>query len=318
VDSDPGSPDHEGVDRSSALRPEERASLLRTARRDVHDRRLGTALGEPRGGRAIAPTPERYVEDALGGEPLSPDEEERLARAAAAGDQRARARLIAAGLPRLVAAARRYAGGPTEFTDLIQEGVRAILEALVRFDPTRGTPFWAYATPWVRGAMARLAQDQRRALRLPPRAMTDLAGLKEAEVRLSAASGSRPTLAAIADSAGVGLARAEAILNAARPPRSIGEPLGLQDEGLTLGDVLADPRAEAAYEEVLDRTDDPDLEALLGVLSERERRLLERRYGLDGGEEESLAAIGRRLGVSRERARQLEERALAKMRRARA
>ncbi len=315
MDSDTGSPEREGHDRASALRPEERASLLRTARRDVHDHRLSTALGGRSSGRASAATPERYLEGALGGEPRSPAEEELLVRAALAGDQRAREELIAAGLPRLVAVARRYAGGPTEFADLIQEGVRAMLEALVRFEPGRGTPFWAYATPWVRGAMARLAQDQRRALRLPPRAMTDLVGLKNAEARLSAASGSRPTLTAMADSAGVELARAEAILNAARPPRPLGEPLG--DERLTLGDVLADPRAEAAYEEVLDRTDDPDLEALLGVLSERERRLLERRYGLDGGEEESLAAIGRRLGVSRERARQLEERALAKMRRGR-
>lgn len=225
----------------------------------------------------------------------------------------AREELLVALLPRIVAVARGYAGGPTEVADLVQEGVLAALGALLRFDPDRGTPFWAYAAPWVRGAMARLAQDQRRALRLPPRAMADLSALKDASARLLAAQGREAPLAEVAREAGVELGRAEQILAAARPASSLHERLG-EEDAPTLLDVLADPRAEAAYDDVVAHAQSPELSVLLGALSTREREVVERRYGLGGYEEESLAAIGRRFGVTRERARQIEGRALSKMR----
>jgi RNA polymerase primary sigma factor len=161
--------------------------------------------------------------------------------------------------------------------------------------------------------MGRLAQDQRRALRLPARAKADLSSLKRAGNRLMAERGREAPLRDVAGAAGVDLDRAEAILNAARPAGSLEQPLG-DDETLTLVDVLADPRAEGAYDDVVSEAAAPQLGALLRALSEREREVVERRHGLGDRDEESLAEIGRRLGVSRERARQIEARALAKMR----
>jgi RNA polymerase primary sigma factor len=290
----PGAAD-DTPERATALRGDERASLDRAAMR------AGTPLAV--GG---------WVGEMLARPPLGTAEERRLARLARDGDARAREALVEALLPDLVAAARRYAGGPTEAADLVQEGVLAALTALLRFDPDHGAPFRAYAAPWVRGAMARLAQDQRRALRLPARAKADLSALKRAGGRLMAERGREAPLAEVAREAGVELGRAEAILGAAQPAGGLEAPVG--DDGLTLVDVLADPRAEEAYDEVVRTAGAPELGALLGALSERERDVIERRYGLGGGREESLADVGRRLGVSRERARQIEARALAKMR----
>ncbi|HET6691286.1 MAG TPA: sigma-70 family RNA polymerase sigma factor [Miltoncostaeaceae bacterium] len=252
--------------------------------------------------------------DGLLGAAASDDARERLlARRAAEGDPRAREALLVGLMPELVVVARRYAGGPTELSDLVQEGALAALTALLRFDPERGTSFRAYAAPWIRGAMGRLAQDQRRALRLPARAKADLSSLKRAGNRLMAERGREAPLRDVAGAAGVDLDRAEAILNAARPAGSLEQPLG-DDETLTLVDVLADPRAEGAYDDVVREAAAPQLGALLRALSEREREVVERRHGLGDRDEESLAEIGRRLGVSRERARQIEARALAKMR----
>jgi RNA polymerase primary sigma factor len=161
--------------------------------------------------------------------------------------------------------------------------------------------------------MARLAQDQRRALRLPARAKADLSALKRAGNRMMGEQGREAPLRDVADAAGVAFGRAQAIMNAARPAGALDAPLD-GDEALTMIDVLADPRAEEAYDEVVREAATPELGALLGSLSEREREVVERRHGLGGRDEESLADIGRRLGVSRERARQIEARALAKMR----
>lgn len=255
-----------------------------------------------------------YVADALTRRRPAAEDQRELARRAREGDAAAREALVVALLPDLMAAARRYAGGPTEAADLVQEGVLAVLGALLRFDPDRGASFRAYAAPWIRGAMARLAQDQRRALRLPARAKADLSALKRVGNRMLAERGREAPLTEVAEAAGVDLARAEMILNAARPAGALEEPLAGDEEALTLVDVLADPRAEEAYDGVVRAASTPGLAALLGALSERERDVVERRFGLGGREEESLADIGRRLGVSRERARQIEARALAKMR----
>jgi len=237
-----------------------------------------------------------------------------LVRAAQAGDAAARARLVEALLPRLVAAARRYTGWGSEFADLVQEGALALLGALVRFDPDQGTPFWAYAAPWVRGAMYRLVQDERRAVRLPPRALTDLVALKRAAGAMEGASGKEPAIAALAHEAGIGLARAEALLAADRPALSLDAPLP-EEPDVVLRDLLPDPRAEAAYEDVLAGSQSAELTALLGALSSREREVLDRRLGLTGPEE-TLQEVGDRLGVTRERVRQVEARALAKLRQA--
>lgn len=291
------------------LREEERASLGRLAEADARDDRLRSGLGiAPRRGPGAAATI-AYV-DRLLAAPAGDDRLTALAAAAAAGDAAARDALVEAALPRVVAAARRHARQGTEFADLVQEGVLATLVALRRYDAATGTPFWAYALPWVRGAMARLVGDQRRATRLPPRALRDLAALKEAAASWPRERG-RPGVAELAERAGVDPERARALVRADAPARSLEETLG--DGDGALADVIPDPSAADGYDEVVRRAGIPELGALLGALSDREREVVERRFGLGGRPEETLRAVGERLGVTRERVRQIEARALAKL-----
>jgi len=221
--------------------------------------------------------------------------------------------LIDSYLPRIVALSRRFRGPGVELADLVQEGWLALLEARERFEPARGVPFWAYAAPWVHGAVYRLAQDQRRAVRLPAAAQVELGQLRRAGQQLARTGGGEPPVAAMARKAGVPPDRAERILAAGRPPRSFQETLGPEADGTVLIDLVPDPGAEEAYDDVVERADAPDLEALLVVLSDREREVIARRFGL-GRVPQTLADIGRLMGVTRERVRQIEARALVKLR----
>jgi RNA polymerase primary sigma factor len=232
--------------------------------------------------------------------------------ARATSDPSERARLVDLYLPRIAAVARPFRSSGLDLADLVQEGALALLEALARYEPGRGVFFWSYARPWVHGAIYRLAQERRRALRLPPAAGMELTQLNEAAQRLARTRGGEQPLEAVAEEAGVEPRRAERIMIASRPLRSLQEGLGPEADGTALGDALPDPRAEEAYDRVEARADAPDLAELMHALSGREREVIARRFGL-GRPQETLADIGRRLGVTRERARQIEARALRKL-----
>jgi RNA polymerase primary sigma factor len=292
------------------LSREERRSLDRMAASHRRDDRLRRGLGLRDAASAVGPTAD-YVQSLLAARPSPEADTDRLAAAARRGDRAAREALVERLLPRIVALARRYAGGESEFADLVQEGVVWLLEALTRFDPERGTPFWAYAALWVQGGIARLARDQRRAVRLPAAALSDLSALKEAAAEIEAA-GSTATLAAVAERAGMDIERARAILSADRPAQSLDRPIEGED-GLLLRDVIPDAHATAAYDDVLRDASRPELRSLLGALTRREREVIERRFGLGGRTEETLREVASRMGVSRERVRQIEARALNKL-----
>lgn len=239
--------------------------------------------------------------------------EARLIAAAQAGDARARELLVEDLMPRVVALAGRFRRSGVEVGDLLQEGYLAIFDALRRFDPARGTPFWAYAAPWVRGAMFRLAHDHSRPFRLPPQALTDLGRLKRAAAQFMDEGKVDVTMMQIARRCGLDLGRAEALAAAGAPPRSLDDPVGSDGEGSALVDVLPDRRAEEAYDAVVENASRPELRALLGALSARERDVLSRRNGI-GRERQTLDAVARDLGVTKERVRQIESRAVAKLR----
>jgi len=256
-----------------------------------------------------------YVARLAARPPLSPGEEERLVRAAQAGDEAARERLIEALLPLIVAAAREYRVDGLEMADLIQEGCVGVLRALARFQPARGVPFAAFARWWIVQALQDLRSDFLRPLRLPPKALRQLAQLKSEHDRLYALEHREPPLDELARRTGISFGQAEALVRADAQTRSLEQPVaGAEGEIGALGDLLEDPVSAEAFEEVLDAIAAQQLRALLAHLSERERDIIAARFGLDGRRPERLAEVGSRLGVSAERVRQLEERALAKLR----
>jgi len=220
--------------------------------------------------------------------------------------------LVEGHLPRIAALARRFNGPGVELADLVQEGWLALLEARRRFDPGRGVPFWAYAVPWVHGAIYRLAQDQRRAVRLPPAAQVELGRIRRAGQQLGRRGG-EPRLAELARTVGLPADRVARIVAAGRPARSFHEVLGPELDGTALIDMVPDPCGEDAYDDVVSRTDAPDLADLMDALSPREREVISRRFGI-GRPPQTLADIGRLMGVTRERIRQIEARALGKLR----
>lgn len=237
--------------------------------------------------------------------------ERRLLRGAVAGDRLARAELVEAFLPLVGSVARNYRSSPRiTRTELMQEGVVGLLRALERYDPALGVPFWAYASWWVRQAMQQLVAELTRPVVMSDRALRQLSDIKNAYVSL----GGSPTTTQLSERTGLGPAQVANLLAADRPPRAFEEPIeGDQGEVGMFGELIADPLAEDEYEQVITSVAASELRDLLSSLSEREREVLSARYGVDRAVE-SRQQIAGRLGLSSERVRQLENRALGKLR----
>jgi RNA polymerase sigma factor (sigma-70 family) len=213
------------------------------------------------------------------------------------------------------AVARRYRTEGLDQTDLIQEGVVGLLRAIDRYDPERGVPFAAYAMFWIRQALQDTRSDFIRPFRLPPKALQQLSQLKSEHQRIYQREQRSAGVAELADRTRIDFAQAEALVAADRSVRSLDENIDTGGHIGTLGDLLEDPLSATAYEDVIDTVAGEQLHALLSRLTEREREVVRARFGFDGTSER-LADIGERLGISAERVRQIEERALAKLRRA--
>jgi RNA polymerase sigma factor (sigma-70 family) len=266
-----------------------------------------------RGGDVAA---EELWTEAESSQAVSGDEADALARRAQAGDSAAREELIRRLLPLVHSTARRYQTEGLEQADLLQEGIVGLLRALQRFDPERGVPFAAFATWWIRQSLQEARSDFMRPTRLPPKALRQLSQLKSEHQRIYQGERRSAKIGELADRTNIELAQAEALLGADARPRSLDEPLeNTEGELGTLGDLLEDPLSAEAYEDVVDAVAGEQLRALLSRLTEREREVVQARFGFDVPSEK-LSEVGERLGVSAERIRQIEERALAKLRHA--
>ena len=241
--------------------------------------------------------------------------ERQLVRAAQAGDQQAREQLVEACLPSIAGVARVYRGTRTiSRVELMQEGVVGLLRALERYDPGLGVPFWGYAAWWVRQAMQQLVAELTRPMVLSDRALRHLSQLRRAHGEYLTEHGHEPSVDELADRSGLAAGQVAELLALERVPQSLEEPAGDEAGRLgAFGDLLVDPLAAEAYERLLDFSEIEQVRALLGSLNDRERMILRARYGLDGPER-SLRDVGEQIGLSGERVRQIEQRALGKLR----
>jgi RNA polymerase primary sigma factor len=248
------------------------------------------------------------------GPPLSAEQEQELVVATERGDEAATRQLVDSFLPAIGGLARRFdAGGRVQRTELIQEGVAGLLFAARRYDPQMGTPFWAYASFWVRKAMQEMIAEVARPVALSDHAARGLARIKAARRDHLQAHGAEPTGAQLAAATGFTRAQLDSLLAIDRAPRSLEEPAGA-DEG-TFAEMLADPGAEREYEQVLDNMEIRVVRELTDRLDDRERRVLSSHYGL-GRPSQTLSEIGADLGLTAERVRQIEVVALEKLRQA--
>ena len=217
-------------------------------------------------------------------------------------------------LPAIASLARGFRGSRLEHRELLQEGVAGLLLAARRYDTDLDTPFWAYASFWVRKAMQELVAELTGPVALSDRAVRELARIRNARREHLQAHGAEPTTDELSRATGLTPAQLASLQATERRPRSMQEPVDAGDESLsTVGDTIVDLSAEHAYQQVLDDLEIHGVRDLTDQLDERERTVVRAHYGL-GEDAQTLSQIGATLGLTAERARQIEAAALTKLR----
>ena len=244
---------------------------------------------------------------------LSPDEETELAKRMAEGDSYAKKRLSEANLRLVVSIAKKYVGRGMQFLDLIQEGNLGLLKAVEKFDYTKGFKFSTYATWWIRQAITRAIADQARTIRIPVHMVETITKVKKVSSQLLHETGHDPSAEEIADKLEMPAERVREIMRIAQDPVSLETPIG-EEEDSHLGDFIPDDDAHAPADAASLMLLKEQLNEVLSTLTDREAKVLRLRFGLEDGRSRTLEEVGKEFDVTRERIRQIEAKALRKLR----
>jgi RNA polymerase primary sigma factor len=246
---------------------------------------------------------------------LTPEEEVELANRIKKGDKAARSHMISANLRLVVKIAQDYSNYGLPISDLISEGNIGLMKAVERFDPTKGGKLSTYAAWWIKQSIKRALANQSKTIRLPVHMVDKIAKMRRISTMLGEALGREPTEEELADEVGLPRRKLAMLRQASQRPTSLDAPIN-EGEATEYGEIIGDDRASSPFEMLSDKNLQGQLDGLLSVLDQRERQIIDERFGLNGKKPLTLEEVGREFGVTRERIRQLQNSALTKMRRA--
>ena len=269
-----------------------------------------------RGGESSLDSVQMYLKEIGRHKLLSASEERELAKKVLAGDEEAKKGLANANLRLVVSIAKKYIGRSQDLTllDLIQEGNLGLFKAVEKFDWRKGYKFSTYATWWIRQAVTRALADQSRTIRIPVHMVETIAKYKQVVRRLSQDLGREPLPSEISTEMGIEIEKVHMIEKIDQSTASLDKPTDDEDDKSTLGEFIADDKIISPEQEVSRRILRDQIEEILDDLSPKERKILEMRHGLNDGVMRTLEEVGKEFGVTRERIRQIEAKALEKIR----